>query len=262
MLWSSRDAESAIGSFANGARGRSVTHLVGRFVASARSTPSSREKKNHTDDSAVTVRQGKIMNLEEAQIFARQAMDFLKPHCQRIEIAGSIRRQKQDRIKDVELVAISKRVAVTGRLFATGETVATLSGYIATQTDELGPLDWNDEHGRKNGDRQKALLWHRKPVDLFICTRETWGAMLAIRTGPADFSTLLVTSDLRGGAMPEHLRQDSGRLWHGGEPLETPSEAEWFKALGVPCWPAEQRTVERLKQHLRERTHSHAGTQS
>ena len=202
------------------------------------------------------------MKLQEAKRLAVQVLDFLAPHCQLIEIAGSIRREKPSGIKDIELVAISKRVAVDGTLIDVGDTVAKLNEYIAKHANCGAPLGWNDEHGRKNGDRFKALLWRRQPVDLFIVAPETWGALLAIRTGPADFSQLLVTSVLDRGAMPGHLKQKHGRLWHGNEPLETPTEQEWFAALDVPCWPPEQRTAARLTQHIRERGRQHVSAQS
>jgi len=47
------------------------------------------------------------MKLEEAQVIAEKTKALLAPYCERIEIAGSIRRKKPD-VGDIELVAIPK----------------------------------------------------------------------------------------------------------------------------------------------------------
>jgi len=47
------------------------------------------------------------MNLTEAQRIAQIVKSELSPHCERIEIAGSIRRGKPE-VKDIEIVAIPK----------------------------------------------------------------------------------------------------------------------------------------------------------
>jgi DNA polymerase/3'-5' exonuclease PolX len=89
------------------------------------------------------------------------------------------------------------------------------------------------------------------PVELHIADRERWGSVLAIRTGNAEFSHLLVTSRSEGGAMPFRMRQADGGLqrlleWqeYGPDPeqyaeprweaVATPEEADYFTALGLP----------------------------
>lgn len=51
------------------------------------------------------------MSLREALGLARILADDLRPHCSRIEIAGSIRRGKAW-VNDIEIVAIPKQVPV------------------------------------------------------------------------------------------------------------------------------------------------------
>lgn len=46
------------------------------------------------------------MNLETAQKFAAEVHAVIVPLCEKCEIAGSIRRQKREDIKDIEIVAI------------------------------------------------------------------------------------------------------------------------------------------------------------
>ena len=61
-----------------------------------------------------------IMEYQRAKQAADYLLKQLKPHCEKIEIAGSIRRLKQTGIKDVELVAIPK--TEKSGLFGNSET--------------------------------------------------------------------------------------------------------------------------------------------
>ncbi len=47
------------------------------------------------------------MQLDKALEIAEKTKELLAPYCERIEIAGSIRRKKPE-VKDIELVAIPK----------------------------------------------------------------------------------------------------------------------------------------------------------
>ena len=47
------------------------------------------------------------MKYEEAIEIAEKVKTLLLPHCERVEIAGSVRRKKTD-VKDIEIVAIPK----------------------------------------------------------------------------------------------------------------------------------------------------------
>lgn len=47
------------------------------------------------------------MRLEQAQRLAQQLVVDLEPACERIEVAGSIRRQRSQ-VKDIELVVIPR----------------------------------------------------------------------------------------------------------------------------------------------------------
>jgi DNA polymerase/3'-5' exonuclease PolX len=48
------------------------------------------------------------MNLETATRVANRLKTLLEPYCERIEIAGSVRRQKTEGIKDVELCIVPR----------------------------------------------------------------------------------------------------------------------------------------------------------
>jgi DNA polymerase/3'-5' exonuclease PolX len=150
-------------------------------------------------------------------------MALLRPACERIEIAGSIRRKKAE-IGDIEIVCIPRYDAIPD-LFGN-----PVEQYPLTD-DVLKAQDWQRV---KNGERYKQfVLEDGTQLDLFLVTRETWGLQLLIRTGPADFSHRLVTARRHGGYLPGGWRVKDGRLhgYHGV--LDTPEETDVFAALGM-----------------------------
>lgn len=166
----------------------------------------------------------------------------LKPFCERIVIAGSLRRRCAT-VGDIEMVAIPK-MRFSGGLFGMeGEGYSLLDLHLNTFPEIYEPGRW--------GERMKQLRFDGYPVDLFICTPERWGVILTIRTGSADFSRWLVTSRLKGGGRMSNRRVEDGRVWKLGveagattirrTPMETPQEEDVFKALGVPWIPLGER---------------------
>jgi len=226
------------------------------------------------------------MTLAYARALAEVLVDLLRPACQRIEIAGSIRRQKPNP-NDIEVVTIP-RFALPEQLVM--EDPGCRAGTIALdeRVNELNEqCDWlfrqgilekrPDTHGRYcwGTGIKRAVFFQGNdyaPVDLFqVIAPVQWGLIYAIRTGPSDFNHLLVTSRWFGGACPKGRKVAGGRVWDMGrlspdqqrelaaipapkfarlaeagrlpvEMIPTPTEESFFAALGVPCWPPEQRT--------------------
>lgn len=187
------------------------------------------------------------MNYTTTKKIADEIVATLAPFCERIEIAGSVRREKQDGIHDVEVVAISKRPV----LAFGGSTLPLLH----KRTDELRAesvmLPRLDKLNRPAwGEKFRRAKWNDVPFDLFIATPETWGVIFTIRTGNADFSHLLVTKQWEGGAMPNDMFVCDGRLWNDHE-LYTPEEKDVFKAIGLEWIEPHNRTAETLKAALK-----------
>lgn len=172
-----------------------------------------------------------------ALALAEELLAILAPVCERIEIAGSLRRRKVE-IGDIELVAIP-RYEIERDLF--GEEVGRHSLLDA----ELRAWPPISNTLTKNGERYKQFTWGDMTVDLFLVTAETWGVQLAIRTGSSDFSHWLVTSQAQGGALPGAYHISDGRLWAGPMVLPTPEEADLFAAIGLPWIPPTERTAGR-----------------
>ena len=109
-----------------------------------------------------------MMQLERAKNIADEVIKRLSPYCQRIEVAGSIRRKKPT-VKDVDIVLI--------------------------------PLDpWNLTHEimglgttRSAGAKVMRVLYNGIQVGIYFASEETWATLLLIRTGSAENNIRLAT---------------------------------------------------------------------
>ena len=165
---------------------------------------------------------------------AGELVGELQPTCQRLAVAGSLRRG-QDRVGDVELVAIPD-----GALLDECCNAWLAAGRITQRRKSNGNLlAW--------GPRYKAFVYDGIAVDLFITTPPQWGLIYLIRTGPGSSdqarwpggaNQMLVTARSRGGLLPDAmddtLRIADGWVWRGDRRLETPEEVDVFRLLGIP----------------------------
>lgn len=186
--------------------------------------------------------------LAQARELAWELSALLSPACARIEIAGSIRRERSE-IGDLELVAIPALIERwEPDLFGSVQTLPPID-LLAEQTDKLlgdgviGP--WYDAHGNGRwGKRYRAFTYQETKIDLFSVLKPAqWGVILALRTGSADFSKRLVTPVEKGGWMPARMFCKDGLLWKNGLPLETPDEETLFEQLQKPYIAPSQREV-------------------
>ena len=175
------------------------------------------------------------MQLAEAEQIAMQVRADLLPYCQRIETAGSIRRHKLE-VGDIEIVCMPKLIEERN-LF--GEILQCRNEL----EDKIGEMTLKGWRFIKNGNRFKQLVFHNGiSLDLFICLPPAqWGVLFAIRTGPRDFSTWIVTQRNKGGALPSNLHVKNGVVWHGSKALCTPEEDDFLGLCGLAGVPAEER---------------------
>lgn len=190
------------------------------------------------------------MNYTQAKSVADEIVAKLAPACTRIEIAGSVRREKQEDIHDVEVVVIARK---SFPQFGSPIT-SPLEGLCASYREEGVMTPRLDKMGRPAwGEKFKRAVWNGTPFDLFIVTPETWGVLFLLRTGNADFSRGIVTIRSYGGAMPDsgwHIKE--GRLIINGETVATPEEVDVFKHLDLPFIEPRDRTPETLRAELLE----------
>lgn len=183
------------------------------------------------------------MDLYHAERIAAEIAAALSPACERLEVAGSIRRRKVTGIHDVELVAIPRPARAVFGAPAARSAVHALTdrlrgeGRMIPRLDTRGRAAW--------GEKFRRALWGTTPLDLFITTAAQWGVIFLLRTGDAEFSRTLVTP-APDGALPRGFRIQAGRVWMGDVALETPEEGDVFDALGLTWIPPAERTRRRL----------------
>lgn len=176
------------------------------------------------------------MTLFQALTRANDLMDVLAPACERILIAGSIRRQKAE-IGDIEIVLIPKLTPIPDLLGDPMGYNSQVDDYLASASLPI----------IKNGEKYKQIIWQEMSADLFICSPETWGCIATIRTGSADFTHWLVTPKMQGGAKPGHMSFKDGRLYAHKALMPTPEEADVFRMLGLDWIAPEERIEGRWK---------------
>jgi DNA polymerase/3'-5' exonuclease PolX len=188
---------------------------------------------------------------QNAEAVAVLLIEKLAPFCERIEIAGSIRR-KMNTVKDIEIVAIPRTETPQLGLFGDpGEPISllkqkldslVLDGFLEKRTDDDGKQRWGEKHQRALFQAPSGPIG----IDFFaVLPPAQWGVIFAIRTGNYEFSRNLVTGTFHGGRMPDGLRVSDGALWRVAEDRETklgvvhtPEEKDFFEAIGWPDYPA------------------------
>lgn len=165
---------------------------------------------------------------------AMEIVNALAPHCEKIELAGSLRRRNNE-VGDVEIVALPKntrpRLAFGDKPYAT---------YFDKALDEL--VAANKLRRLNNGSKyvKFEIVAGFVQLDLFVVRGAAqWGVIYAIRTGPADFSHWLVTPKAKGGGLPDGYQVESGALWKDGMLIPTPEEKDFFEACGL-AWKEPQ----------------------
>lgn len=114
------------------------------------------------------------MKLKEATTIADQVIARLAPYCQKIEVAGSIRRRRP-LVRDIDIVLIT--------------------------SDPWG-LDtaiWRLGRQVLAGDKLKRVDYNGAQVDLYFASEKTWATLLLIRTGSKENNIRLCTLAKRKG---------------------------------------------------------------
>ncbi|HYI66349.1 MAG TPA: hypothetical protein VEW95_05460 [Candidatus Limnocylindrales bacterium] len=195
--------------------------------------------------------QGQPVPLDRARPLAEELVTLLRDSCERVEIAGSIRREKA-MVADIEIVAMPKiETGDGGDLWGTPVEMDRLAERLEyLRRHDIVTARDVDTHRRsgvvetqhKLGDRYQALVYATLPVDLFIVRDpDQWGLIFALRTGPGDWNTRLVTDCKR------YLRRvEGGYVYRSGQRVPCPEERDFFRALGQPWVEPRDRRVGRV----------------
>ncbi len=207
------------------------------------------------------------IKLDYALQLAEKFRDALQPHCEKVEIAGSVSR-RESFVSDIEIVCLAtmtEKVVLDMFKEEIGrETINTTFLALPTIMESTG---W--EIGKLDGARFKKLV---RPIsgiklDLFVVDEaRRWGAAFLIRTGPKEFNIELMKYINRHGQhVKNNLLHDHVKIWEklpgGGYKgiacekgdtcpliIPTPTEEMFFDAVGLPHVSADLRSVDWLKQ--------------
>lgn len=164
--------------------------------------------------------------LADGERVAYELTALLSPACERIAIAGSIRRRKPD-VGDIELLCAPKSVRPADILFGADQLDIEVRrligrGVLAYRPNVKGTVTY--------GPLNKLLLHVPSgiPLDIFSTDLANWGMALVVRTGSADFNKRMMTRFLQQG-MKGHAY--GGITTPNGE-VECPDEETVFQCLG------------------------------
>lgn len=180
--------------------------------------------------------------LAKALVLVGEVIEILRPTCDRIEIAGSIRRNSM-MVGDIELVVIPKARQVAAGLFEDVTTERDLHFARVKELVEQGALTHRPDKNEVKacGPRYQRLCYEGMPLDIFsVKPPAEFGVIFAIRTGPAEFSKALVTKRPYG-FLQMGMQVLDGRLLDRGRPQETPEELDFFKLIGLQYIEPEHR---------------------
>ena len=182
-----------------------------------------------------------------AEVAADSLVRQLEDSCQKITVAGSIRRRRSD-VGDIELLCVPKPSGLD--LFGRQVLGDNQLDRRCRELIEAGILGYRPNRvGAVTFGPQNKLLVHRPtgiPVDVFSTEASNWGMALVVRTGPAGFNTWM----MKRFRQLQMLGHAYGGVSRDGEELPCPTEELVFELMEWPWVRPEDRRdfnkVERL----------------
>lgn len=195
------------------------------------------------------------MFLQTAQNIAISYCYKIQPYCDKLHIAGSVRRLKPD-VHDIEIVCLPK-VEVSKDLFGGDAAVIRSKEFIET-VNKFGKII----KGNATGRYMQIELPEGINLDLFIPAHEDFYRIYAVRTGSADYAFKVIANGWKNkgwcGVNGLGLRKisdcvetkttDGKSKWtcvnkNAEKPPVWATEADFFRWIGVPMVHPSKRNV-------------------
>lgn len=182
---------------------------------------------------------GTLYPYSVAHNVATQLIGELASSCERIEIAGSLRR-KRSQVHDIDIVAIAKVEQVPDDTMLFGEPMNKnlLDEKLAELcfSGQLIPVTHGSKVRRFVVDTPQL---RKLQIDIYLADASTWTTILLIRTGSKEHNIRLAQRAIQKRMQ---LKADgSGIISAGGSTLAIESEADLFRHLDLPYLPPEER---------------------
>ena len=146
----------------------------------------------------------------------------LKDCCEQCEIAGSMRRKKNE-VHDIEIVCVPKQnPSAQGDLFA--ESFERSPWFVKAVLSLGIKLKGDPNKGKYVRMRHENI-----DIDIFIASPENYGLIKFIRTGSAEWVRKQFIEMNKNG----FYRCKDGHLWQGSTMIETPEEEDVFRTLQI-----------------------------
>jgi DNA polymerase/3'-5' exonuclease PolX len=120
------------------------------------------------------------MKLEYAEQVAKDIVALLEAHCERIVVAGSIRRCRPD-VNDIDLVLIPK------------DAFAFNLRLLELQKDGLLQPMVKKDGKTATGGKIRSYVFKGAQIDFNFATPQTWGTLLLVRTGSKEHNIRLAS---------------------------------------------------------------------
>jgi DNA polymerase/3'-5' exonuclease PolX len=180
---------------------------------------------------------------EKALKVADEIYKLLLPYCERLKVAGSLRRGLSH-VSDIEFLAIPQYYKIPVTLFG-DETKVDLvdeqlnkwitAGYISKRLSVRDTECWGPFN---------KLAVHTDsgiPVDFFSTSPEKWWNALVVRTGGKRSNLALTMAANKKGYSFEAYGSGFHKLTDHSKRVEMGSEKEIFDFVGLPYWPPNRR---------------------
>lgn len=171
----------------------------------------------------------------EAIAVANEMLRWLDPACERIIIAGSLRREKPT-VGDVEILYSPKTEERSDPADMFASMRVNLADEVIATMESAGVLERRKNvAGRETFGPLNKLMRHRAsgiPVDLFSePSLADWWRSLVIRTGPKELNVRLITTAAKRG-IGVHA-YGTGLTDMRGNPIACESEEQFFSICGA-----------------------------
>jgi DNA polymerase/3'-5' exonuclease PolX len=168
------------------------------------------------------------MTLQQAKKMADEIIQHLQPHCQRIAIAGSVRREV-DFPKDLEILCIPNGCKATlftkTTLFGQDEHTMLYSPY---SKQFIAAVNSYNVYEGKASHRHCKINYMGNQVDLFMCSPDNWGYIYALRTGSKSHNQRLMVYLKQKG-----YECKDGFVYKDGLPGVIKEEGDLFTIAGM-----------------------------